>query len=163
MSDFIGFLGLCQLLPTGQNHWTYSIVAFAFESLAHPVVFQCLIHDGFLSLKVTVIRIIKMFACNINFYYIAVFGQNAIFNNFGNIMLNCRFALYHIFSCQILSAASRPICTKFGTNVFSCMRLKQIRAIFEKLKNQITTAKNLEKIGIFSPWPSRFRSLWRNG
>ena len=63
---------------------------------------------------------------------------NANFQNFGNIMFFCRF---HFFlQPKLFSAVSQPICTKFGTNASSCMQLKQTRAIFEMLKNQVTMA-----------------------
>ena len=77
------------------------------------------------------------------------FCKNAIFQNFGNIIFFCRFAF---FSGQLFSAVSRPICTKFGTNVSSWLRFKQARAIFEKLKNQVTTVKKHRNFGqIFIP------------
>jgi len=75
------------------------------------------------------------------------FCKNAIFQNFGNIMFFRRFAFF--FSGQLFSAVSQPIRTKFGTNVSSSMRLKQTRAILEKFKNQVTTAKKHRKIGHF--------------
>ena len=73
--------------------------------------------------------------------------KNAIFQNFGNIIFFRRFAffIFFFFSRQLFSAVSRPIYTKFGTNVSSWLRFKQTRAIFEKLKNQVTTAKKTSK------------------
>ena len=61
----------------------------------------------------------------------------------------CFFYILFFFSRQLFSAVSRPICTKFGTNVSSWLRFKQTRAIFEKFKNQVTTAKKHRKIGQF--------------
>ena len=49
--------------------------------------------------------------------------------------------LLFFFSREFFSAVSGPICTKFGANVSSCMRFILRRAILEKLKNQVTTAK----------------------
>ena len=69
-------------------------------------------------------------------------------------MFFCWFAFLYsfFFSRQLFSAVSQPICTKFGTNVSSWLRFKQTRAIFEKFKNQVTTAKKHRNFGkIFIP------------
>ena len=52
------------------------------------------------------------------------------------------------FSRHSFSAAARPICTKFWRNVSCFPGQKMPRAIFEKLKNQVTTAKKHSQIFI---------------
>jgi len=50
------------------------------------------------------------------------FCKNAIFQNFGNIytfLLICFF--FFFFIRQLVEAIARPIYTKFGTNVSSCV------------------------------------------
>ena len=79
--------------------------------------------------------------------YITVFVKMKFFKIWGNIMFFCWFAFF--FSRQRFSAVSWPICTKFGTNVSSCMRFILRRAIYEKLKNQVTKAKKLRNFGQF--------------
>ena len=83
-----------------------------------------------------------------------------VLQNFSNIMLFCRFAF---FLLPDFFATARPICTKFGTNVSLWPGQKKTRAIFEKFKNQVTTAKKHRKSVNFSHTSSRFCSLWRNG
>ena len=82
--------------------------------------------------------------------YITVFVKMKFFKIWGNIIRRCWFVFFS--SRQRFSAVSRPICTKFGTNVSSCMRFILRRAIFEKLKNQVTMAKKHRNFGqIFDP------------
>ena len=77
--------------------------------------------------------------------YIAVLAKMQFFK-----ILVIYFSVNLLFFCgQLFSAVSQLICTKFGTNVSSCMRLKQTRAILENFKNQVTTAKQHRKIGQF--------------
>ena len=57
-----------------------------------------------------------------------------------------KFRYYYVFLSicfiffprELFSAVSRPIYTKFGTNVYSCTRFILSRACFEKSKNQVT-------------------------
>ena len=73
------------------------------------------------------------------------FCNNAIFQNVGTIII----LSFIFFSRQFFSAVSWPICTKFGTNVCSYTRFILRRAICEKLKNQVTTAKTLKNRSFF--------------
>ena len=84
-------------------------------------------------------------------YYISVFAKMQFFKI--SVILcfsvDLLYFLYIFFSREFFSAVCGPICTKFGTN---CMRIILRRAIFEKFKNQVTTAKKHRKIGqIFTP------------
>ena len=64
-------------------------------------------------------------------------------------MFFCRFAFFISPADFSKPSVSQPICTKFGTKASSCIGLKQPRAIFEKFKNQVTTAKKHRKIAHF--------------
>ena len=85
-------------------------------------------------------------------YYISVFAKMQFFKISVILCFSVDLLLYFFFSGKLFSAVSRAICTKFGMNASSCMRLKQTRAIFEKLKNQVTTTKKHINFGhFFSP------------
>jgi len=62
-----------------------------------------------------------------------------------------RFVFFYLFfSCQLFSAIFQPIYTKFSTGMSSCMWLKNMWTLFQKFKNQVTTAKKHRfYIGIF--------------
>jgi len=69
------------------------------------------------------------------------------------MIMFCRFVLFFFlfffFYRQHFSAVSRPICTKFGTNMPSGMRIILNQEQCGKLKNQVTMAKKPRKICIF--------------
>ena len=81
------------------------------------------------------------------YYYIAVFAKMQFLKI--SVILYFSVGLLFYFSGQLFWTVSQPICTKFGTNVSSCVGLKQTRAIFEKLQNQVTTAKTSKNRSIF--------------
>jgi len=71
--------------------------------------------------------------------YITIFAKMLFFK----ISVILCFSVDFLFSFLSPANFSRPSRTKFGTNVSSCLRFKHTRAIFEKFKNQVTTAKKL--------------------
>ena len=98
--------------------------------------------------------------------YISVFAKIQFFkiSVILYFSIDLLFSFFSTESGQLFSAVSQPTCQKICPTVSYCMRLKQTRAIFEKLqKNLVTTAKKYKKNrSIFAP-PSRFRTLLRNG
>jgi hypothetical protein len=72
-------------------------------------------------------------------YYIAVFAKMQFFKILVKIFFRSIFCL--LSSRQHFSAVSGLICTKFGMNLSSCVQFILRRAVFEKVKNQVTAAK----------------------
>ena len=62
------------------------------------------------------------------------FCKNAIFQNFGNIYFSVDFLFFFFFSRELVEAIARPIYTKFGTNVSSCLGLRSLVKNFEKVE-----------------------------
>ena len=83
--------------------------------------------------------------------YISVFAKMQFFKISVILYFSVGLLFFFFFSRQILSAAARPISTKFGTHMSPCSGQKKTRAIFEKLKNQVTTAKTSKNRSIFRP------------
>ena len=74
------------------------------------------------------------------------FCKNAIFQNFGNVIFFCRFAFFSPDNFSQLSL------NRYAPNLARMCRLasdKTDDVIFEKFKNQVTTAKKHRKIGQF--------------
>ena len=66
------------------------------------------------------------------------------------------------FFRQLVQAIARPIYTKFGTNVSSCVGFRMHVWNLEKSpKTRSRRAKNIEMK--FRGGPSHFRPVWRNG